>query len=125
MKTFQDLVFKKHPILKGAEKDGRLVDFLEGSRQAVIDFGNGYELSVVFGERFYSNGKDTYECMVIKDGEQYGDIHGHLTELQVTYLMAELQGYEVENEAYCNTDGSVDFTHTGKLFATIFKKKGK
>lgn len=125
MKTFQDLIFKKHPLLESAEKTGILVDFWKGSRQATIDFGNGYELSVIFGKKFYSNGKDTYECAVIKNGKQEGDIRGYLTELQVTYLMAELQGYEVVNELHTNPDGSVDFNSTGELFQTTFRKKGE
>ena len=56
-----------------------------------MQFNNCYELSVVCGEKFYSNGIDTYECMVIKDGKQVGDILGNLTSEQVSALMTKVQ----------------------------------
>jgi hypothetical protein len=48
MKTFDDLVFKTHPIGKGAV-------------QAKLDLGNDIEISVVGGNGLYGNGKTTFE----------------------------------------------------------------
>lgn len=51
MKTFKDLKFKKHPIIKGAV-------------QAVIDFDNGHWVSVVGGgSGLYGNGTTLFEVM--------------------------------------------------------------
>lgn len=38
------------------------------ARQAIMEFENGYGVSVLFGEAFYSNGIDTYEVAILKDG---------------------------------------------------------
>lgn len=48
MKTFDDLVFKPHPIGRGAV-------------QAKLDLGNDIEISVVGGNGLYGNGKTTFE----------------------------------------------------------------
>lgn len=52
-KTFEDLQFGPHYIL-------------EEGQHAKIMFENGYGVSVVFGDVFYSNGIDTYEVAIIK-----------------------------------------------------------
>ena len=48
MKTFDDLVFKPHPIGRGAV-------------QATLDLGNDIEVSVVGGPGLYGNGKTSFE----------------------------------------------------------------
>ena len=48
MKTFDDLVFKPHPIGRGAV-------------QAKLDLGNDIEVSVVGGNGLYGNGTSTFE----------------------------------------------------------------
>jgi hypothetical protein len=48
MKTFDDLVFKPHPIGRGAV-------------QARLDLGNDIEVSVVGGNGLYGNGKTSFE----------------------------------------------------------------
>lgn len=61
MKTFKDLIFKEYPISKEAEKFPLSIrkKYLN-AKQAVIEFPNGYGVSVLLGECFYSNGVDTY-----------------------------------------------------------------
>lgn len=54
MKTFKNLVFESHGSGFG--------------QQAILEFDNGYGVSVLFGDKFYSNGIDTYELAVLKDG---------------------------------------------------------
>ena len=56
MKTFDDLVF----VLYVAD---------EREKQAVMNFKNGYGVSVLIGDRFCSNGIDTYELAVLFDGK--------------------------------------------------------
>jgi hypothetical protein len=86
MKTFDDLVFKPHPI-------GR------GHVQAKLDLGNDIEVSVVGGPNLYGNGKTTFEVAAfyqtlnkfvpMSDGE--GDISGWNTKEQVTDIINYLE----------------------------------
>lgn len=60
MKTFDDLVFEPHK--------------LEVISQAILAFDYGYSISVIKRQPgasniIYSNGTDTYELVVIKDGK--------------------------------------------------------
>ena len=95
MKTFKDLNFTAHPISKSNIKH------FKNSKQAIIDFDNGFGVSVVFGNAFYSNGIDTYELAIIKDGsicystEITGDVIGHLSEQEVTDIMIKVQNLTV------------------------------
>ena len=83
MKTFDDLVFKPHPVGIGT--------------QAYETFDNGYGVSVICGDLFYSNGVDTYELAVLKDGKICydtpitDDVIGYLSEDEVTEVMKRVQ----------------------------------
>ena len=69
MKNINDLVFNPHPIAKEAEKlPSDMRQMYAESKQAKMDFENGYGISVLFGSMFYSNGIDTYEVGILKDG---------------------------------------------------------
>ena len=81
---FEDLLFKPHHYGFGT--------------QAVIEFDNGYSVSVLFGELFYSNGIDTYEFAVLKDGElDYnnpvadGDVRGYLKKKELMELVNQVK----------------------------------
>lgn len=101
-KTFDDLEFKPHKIF---EEFKRLKDSLsptifektKGAKHAVMNFDNGYGVSVIFGEIFYSNGIDTYELTVLKDGELCmnspitNDVLRHLSKDMVTEIMINIQ----------------------------------
>lgn len=86
MKTFEDLKFNAHQTGYGT--------------RAYIDFENGYGVSVVFGRRWYSNGVDTYELAVMKNGGLCystpitDDVLAYLTEEKVTKAMIEVQKYK-------------------------------
>lgn len=86
MKKFEDLEFKPHKILSGSH--------------AVMDFPNGYGVSVLFGDSFYSNGIDTYELGVLKDGHlDYStsitnDVLYNITKDEVTEVMIKVQNFE-------------------------------
>lgn len=92
MKTFKDLEFKKRPVC---------------GFQAVMNFNNGYGVSVLLGNMFYSNGKDTYELAVLEDGYLCyttpitENVLGYLTEDEVTEVMRKIQelpsNYKVED----------------------------
>ena len=55
MLTFSMLKFKKHPYSKT-------------TKIAKMNFKNGYGISVLCGLDFYSNGVNTYEVAVLKNG---------------------------------------------------------
>ena len=100
MKTFEDLVFRPWGKLLDVPyevifKLGRL-----NHTQAVMEFKNGYGVSVLCGDSFYSNGIDTYEVAVTKDGKLCydtpitDDVLGWQTKEEVTEIMKALQEYE-------------------------------
>ena len=86
MKTFRSLIFKPHSI--GIDHD---------AKKAFCKFDNGYGVSVVFGDMFYSNGIDTYELAIFKgdeicyDTDITDDVMGYLTNLEVTEIMKKVQ----------------------------------
>lgn len=83
MKTFKDLVFESHSIGNG--------------KHAVLNFDNGYGVSVVFGNMFFSNGIDNYELAVLHNGKLCyntditDDVIGYIKKSQVTKLMKKIQ----------------------------------
>lgn len=80
MKTFKDLEFKQHHIGAG--------------RQAIINFDNGYGLSIIIGDIFYSNGIDTYEVATLMNEIYNGEEPvGYLSEDDVESIMKEVQGW--------------------------------
>ncbi len=91
MKTFQDLVFERHTVAIDTLPD------YKDAKQAVLDFDNGYGISVIIGRCFYSNGIDTYEVAVMKEGSICystpitDDVIGRLTTEQVTEVMKQIQ----------------------------------
>lgn len=44
-----------------------------GGKHAKIFFENGYGVSILFGDMFYSNGVNTYEVAIIKGNEDDWD----------------------------------------------------
>ena len=62
-----------------------------------MDFENGYGISVIFGSMFYSNGIDTYEVGILKDGilcydtPITDDVIGYITADEVTDIMRKIQ----------------------------------
>lgn len=65
--------------------------------KAIIEFENGYGVSVLFGIPAYSNGIDTYELAVLKDGslcydtEITNDVLGYIEKEEVTNIMIKVQ----------------------------------
>jgi hypothetical protein len=87
MKTFKDLVFKPHPLGSGV--------------QAVIDFENGYGISVVQTPYSYGGKIGLYEIAVIdKDRDVIYNtpisegVIGYLREEDVTEVMERIQLFE-------------------------------
>lgn len=98
MKNINDLVFYPHPIAKEAEKISSCMrQMYAESKQATMYFGNGYGISVLFGSMFYSNGIDTYEVGILKDGALCydtpitNDVIGYVTADEVTDIMRKIQ----------------------------------
>ena len=96
IKTFNDLEFEMHPILLDV-KSFDIISTFAGSKHAIMEFENGYGVSVIFGEQFYSNGIDTYEVAVLKDGficyKTYitDNVVAYQTENEVTEIMRKVQ----------------------------------
>lgn len=84
MKTFKDLKFEPRYL----------------SSQATMEFDNGYGVSVLSGNIAYSNGIDTYELAVLKNGDLCydtpitDDVLAYITEEEVTKAMEEIQKLE-------------------------------
>ena len=96
IKTFKDLEFEMHPILLNAKSQGTK-SFSSNSKHAAMNFKNGYGVSVIFGEQFYSNGIDTCEIGILKDAnlcyDTYitDDVLGYQDEEGVTEIMRKVQ----------------------------------
>lgn len=88
MKTFDDLEFKKHPI---------------AGTQAVMEFDNGYGVSVITGSIAYGGDQGLYELAVLKgaslcyDTPVTDDVIGYLSPEEVTGKMAEVQALSKAN----------------------------
>jgi hypothetical protein len=97
IKTFKDLEFEPYFM----PSDYTLLPFIRNmfsdAKQAVMKFENGYGISVLFGKIFYSNGVDTYEVAILKDGsicyDTYitDDVLGYQNEEEVTEIMRKVQ----------------------------------
>lgn len=75
MKTFEDLVFKQEIVCK----------------HAVLYFENGYGISVLFGDKVYSNGIDTYEVAMLYKGNLLHEVFACVTKEKINEIMIELQ----------------------------------
>ena len=97
IKTFKDLEFEMHPILLDAKLSQDVKEILANSKHAVMEFENGYGVSVIFGKQFYSNGVDTYEVGILKDGYLCFDtpltdtVLAYKNENEVTEIMRKFQ----------------------------------
>ncbi len=84
MKTFDDLKFKPHKLVKNCG-------------QATICFENEYGVSVIYGMEFYSTGIGSYEVAITYKGELTfdtsitSDVIGYQSKEQVTEIMKKVQ----------------------------------
>lgn len=97
MKTFDDLVFKEHPhnclykLLGNFENAHR--------KRAILNLDNEYGISVVLGKPSYSNGVDTYEVAILRNGKICNDtpiakdIIGFQTKEQINEIIERLMMY--------------------------------
>lgn len=104
IKNFKDLVFIPHPIAGEAQKlPLYLAKEYAEAKQAKMNFENGYGISVIFGSMFYSNGIDTYEVGILKDGilcyatPITDDVIGYITADEVTDIMRKFKSYQLIN----------------------------
>lgn len=100
LKDFNDLVFQPHPVAIEAKRLPETAwqrDEYLACKHAVLNFENGYGISVVLGSIFYSNGIDTYEVAMLFHGEYYGhsriipDVKGYVNAEKVSAIMKEIQ----------------------------------
>ncbi len=106
MKTFDDLEFKDHMITadlesirRNDELYGRMVEFCNQNgkpEHAVMEFPNGYGVSVLRGGPFYTE-NGTYELGVLHNGALTydtpisDDVLGRLSREEVTEVMRKVQ----------------------------------
>lgn len=70
---------------------------MKNHKQAIKCFFNGYGVSVLFGNSFYSNGVDTYEVAILKDGHLCystpitDDVLPYQTKEEVSDIMKKVQ----------------------------------
>ncbi len=87
--TFEELDFKAHPAKMGGI-------------HACNTLKNGWGVSVIQGDMFYTSGSEEYELAVLgKDGELHydnpvadGDVRGHLKKDELMELINQVEGYE-------------------------------
>lgn len=99
MKTFDDLVFRSWGEIHCIPAQIVLRLGRQEDKQATIEFENGYGISVLCGKSFYSNGSNTYEVAVMRDGKVVfpesvcpdGDVMGWRTAEEVTEIMRKVQ----------------------------------
>ena len=98
VKTFTDLVFNPHALSKEARHlPSPLREEYMEAKHAVMRFDNGYGISVVKGDMFYSNGIDTYEVAVLKDGaicydtSITDDVIGYVNADEVSNIMKQIK----------------------------------
>lgn len=90
-KTFDDLVWEKHPITRC------YTERYSNCKYSRLIFKNGYGVSILFGKPFYSNGLDSYELAVIHNGSlTYNtnitdDVLGYISKEKVTEAMLKVQ----------------------------------
>lgn len=95
MKQFKDLQFYEHESVASY----RAIGVEKHALHAVMNFENGYGVSVILGDDYYSNGVDTYEVAILKDGGICHDttiknaILCHQTEEQVNEIIERVQSY--------------------------------
>lgn len=92
-KTFKDLHFEPWAMARNIMLPG-----YSDATQAVMEFPNGYSISVLHGECFYSD-ENTYEVAALRDGKIVyiepifpdDDVLGWQTAEQVTEIMRKVQ----------------------------------
>lgn len=95
MKGFSDLQFRTHPHGMGV--------------QALMDFPNGYGVSVVRGPYTYGGDEGLWELAVMHAGHLCydsgitEDVEGHLTEDEVTNKMHDIQNLQARTERKLDT----------------------
>lgn len=94
-KTFEDLEF----LPWGHDRKIPIPPMFEGAKQARLTFSNGYGVSVLFGNAFYSNGINNYELAVFQGNSLVyppeicpnDDVLGYLPKEKVTEAMIKIQ----------------------------------
>lgn len=93
---FEDIEWEiKFPELQ--KLNDPMFDNMRDAKCARIMFPNGYGVSLIFGEMFYSNGINTYELAVLNpNGITYttpitNDVLGYLTEDEVTSILQQIE----------------------------------
>jgi len=112
--TFDDLVFKDHP-------------YVDDVKIAKMDFDNGYSVSLLFGEKVYSNSKDTYEmmCFDYRGENIYDDVLPYLTKDQVSEKMIELQKRKEKKRIFTAEDpyGEEDWNDDDNISENLDQKE--
>ena len=85
--TFKELNFKPHPLTPMFDQ------------QALVEFPNGYGISVINGEHAYCDA-NTYEVAIMKDGAYYyktpltDDVLSYQTPEDIDKILKTVESYE-------------------------------
>lgn len=103
MKEFNDLVFIKKFNSDDLDKMSKYMDVskMRTAKQSILEFDNGYSVSVITGYGAYIDLENPYELAVLHktEGLVYpdfmdNDVKGYLTENDVTKYMKLIQELE-------------------------------
>lgn len=89
--TFRSLKFEPHHMAEHLKKDFKM---------CTHNFDNGFGISILLGDLFYSNGVNTYEVAILRDGQLTytsgitSDVLGHQTRKEITNIMRDIQELE-------------------------------
>jgi hypoxanthine-guanine phosphoribosyltransferase len=127
--TFDDLEFKKHPLAEVYDEMVAIGGFdpfgdeRKPLQQAKMKFENGYGVSVLLGDLFYSNGVDTYEIMCFDDKNKFiGDPLGHLTKDEVNHEMMKLQRRKHPIQKFTTEDPYGEEDWSDDIYESIINK---
>lgn len=100
MIKFKNLKFKNHLVNINRKDKKRILKSSPSLRKSVIfkkhkrcllKLNNGIEISIIFGELFYSNGIDTYEAMILNCNNEP---LGYLTKKELMEFVNRIDKYE-------------------------------
>ncbi len=97
MKTFKDLEFKRKYSDENLKDMGFYGGQMASAKQSMLEFDNGYSVSVISGHGAYGNTERPYELAVfLGDDLRYpeftnGDVVGYLNSGMVTEYMRKVQ----------------------------------
>jgi hypothetical protein len=91
-------ILKKYVMHDEPHRIARDTALGKGAWQTIYQFPNGYRVSVVSGEMFYTDETHPYEMMVVNSEKEYHAApYGHLDEFELLAKLVEVMEMEDRN----------------------------